>query len=70
MVRLGAMYELLEILTSDFPSSVKVLYLVPGSWKWMKFMPFFENLGSSWAQWTNEFWIVEFCVFPTKDDHL
>ena len=69
MVRLGALYKFLKILSSDFLSSVRVLQLVPGSRKWMKFMPFSENLGSSWAQWMNEFGIVEFHVFSAKDDH-
>ena len=35
----------------------------------MNFMTLSENPGCSWAQWTNEFWIVEFHVFPVKDDH-
>ena len=43
--------------------------MIPGSWKWMNFMPFPENLGCSQAQWMNEFWIIEFLVFPVKDDY-
>ena len=63
------MYELLKILSSNFLSSVRVLQMVLGSWKWMNFMPFSENLWCSRAQWMNQFWIVEFHVFPVKDDH-
>ena len=69
MVWLGAIYKILKILNSDFLSFVRVLQLVPGCWKWMNFVPFSENLGCSWAQWMNEFWIVEFHVFPVKDNH-
>ena len=35
----------------------------------MNVMPFLENLGCSQDQWMNEFWIVEFGVFPVKDDY-
>ena len=36
----------------------------------MKFVPFSENFASLWPQWMNEFRIIEFYVFPAKDDHL
>ena len=38
--------------------------------QWTNFMLFLKNLECSWAQWMNEFGIVEFHVFPVKDDHL
>ena len=46
------------------------MQLVPGSWKWMIFMCFWQNVWVQLVLWSNDFWVVEICVIPTMDDHL
>ena len=69
-VWLGVMVWNAQILMPCFLLSVRLLELVPGCWKCSKLAQFFIKSWVFLAQWMNEFHIVEFHVFPTKDDHL
>ena len=57
---------------SDFWFSFFHKGAVTGPWilEMDKVCVFPGKFGSSLAQWMNRFWVVEFCLFPSKDNHL
>ena len=57
---------LAEIQLAEDYSSVRMLELVPVTWKYMKFVQFWLSLQISWAIWTNKFLSGEFRVFCGK----
>ena len=69
-VQLSALVEILKIQNPDFFFILEGTVTGPWNLEMDKVMSFLQYLGVSLAQWTNIFWVVEFHVFPAKDDHL
>ena len=57
---------LVEIQLAEDYSSVRVLELVPVTWKYMRFAQFWSSPWISWAIWMNKFLSGEFHVFCGK----
>ena len=64
------MFEKLKILLAEYLLSMRVLQLDPGTVKGVKFTLFLEDPCGSLAWWMNEYLVVEFCIFPTKVNHI
>ena len=71
IIWLGATsYEMLEILSPGYFSPVRVLLMVPESWKSVKFVQFLQDPWVLLSFRMNNFPVGEFCLFPKMDDHL